>query len=81
VGIGAGILVIAAGAILKFAVHVHTHGFNLHVIGVILMIAGAAAVLLDLIFFTPRRRRTVTTATPTMGTAGQTVVSQTHDYT
>jgi uncharacterized membrane protein YbhN (UPF0104 family) len=34
------ILLIVAGAILRFAVNVHTKGFNLHTIGLILIIAG-----------------------------------------
>jgi uncharacterized oligopeptide transporter (OPT) family protein len=63
-GIGAGILLVAVGAVLTFAVHVTTNGFNLHSIGVILMIAGAVGVLLDVVMFMPRRRRVVTTTTP-----------------
>lgn len=48
--IGTSILLIAIGAILRFAVHVHTSGFNLHTIGVILMIVGVIGILLSLIF-------------------------------
>jgi hypothetical protein len=51
VGIGVSILLIAAGAVLAFAVHVSTSGFNLHTIGWILMIVGAIGVLLSLIFW------------------------------
>ncbi len=40
------ILLIAVGAILRFAVHVHTKGFNLHTVGVILMIAGAIGLVI-----------------------------------
>ncbi len=36
-GLGTSIVVIAAGAILRFAVSVTTTGFNLHTIGVILV--------------------------------------------
>ena len=50
-GIGVSILLIAAGAVLAFAVHVSTSGFNLHTIGWILMIVGAIGVLLSLIFW------------------------------
>lgn len=42
------ILLIAVGAVLRFAVHVHTSGFNLHTVGVILMIAGVIALLLSI---------------------------------
>ena len=40
---GAGIVLVAAGAILRFAVTTtSTHGLNVHVVGVIVMLAGAA---------------------------------------
>ena len=42
------LLLIAAGAILRFATHVHTKGFNLHTIGLILMIVGAIALILSI---------------------------------
>jgi hypothetical protein len=51
VGIGVSILLIAVGAVLAFAVHVSTSGFNLHTIGWILMIVGAIGILLSLIFW------------------------------
>jgi hypothetical protein len=35
------ILLIAVGAILRFATHIHVKGFDLHTVGLILMIAGA----------------------------------------
>ena len=38
--LGTSLFLIAVGAILRFAVHVHTKGFNLHTVGVILMIVG-----------------------------------------
>ena len=50
-GLGVGIFLIAVGAILTFAVHVSTSGFNLHTIGWILMAVGAAGILLSLIFW------------------------------
>jgi hypothetical protein len=47
--IGAGIFLFAVGAILRFALGpVSAHGFNIHVIGVILMAAGAVGALLTL---------------------------------
>jgi hypothetical protein len=57
-GIGAGIFLVAVGAILTFAVNVTATGFNIHTIGVILMIVGIAGILLDLVLFMPRRRQT-----------------------
>jgi uncharacterized membrane protein YbhN (UPF0104 family) len=43
---GGSILLIVVGAILRFAVHVHTKGFNLHTVGLILMIAGALGLII-----------------------------------
>ena len=58
--IGAGLLLIAVGAILRFGVAtVSTHGFGVHTIGDILMIIGAVGVLLWLVVWAPwaRNRR------------------------
>jgi Domain of unknown function (DUF6458) len=46
--IGAGIFLIAVGAILKFATNIHVEGISIDTIGVILMIAGAAGLLIGL---------------------------------
>ena len=50
-GIGVSLLLLAAGAILDFAVTVHTEGFNLNTIGVILMIVGGIGLLFSLFFW------------------------------
>jgi hypothetical protein len=50
-GFGTSIVVIAAGAILRFAVSVTTTGFNLHSIGLILMIVGVLALVLSIVFW------------------------------
>ena len=50
-GIGVSLILIAAGAILAFAVHVTTSGVNLHTIGWILIAVGAVGALLSLIFW------------------------------
>ena len=46
--IGAGIFLIAVGAILKFATNIHVQGVSIDTIGVILMIAGAVGLLIGL---------------------------------
>ena len=46
--IGAGIFLIAVGAILKFATNFHVQGVSIDTVGLILMIAGAAGLLLGL---------------------------------
>ena len=50
-GLGTSMVLIAVGAILRFAVTVTTTGFNLHTIGVILMIVGAVGLVLSMIFW------------------------------
>jgi Domain of unknown function (DUF6458) len=64
-GIGAGIFLIALGAILTFAVNWHVHGLDLHAVGWVLMLAGLAGIILYFIFWNNRRRpRTVVTQQP-----------------
>jgi len=57
--IGAAIFLIAVGAILKFATNVHVQGVSLDTVGLILMIAGAAGLVLGFIqqAMWSRRRR------------------------
>jgi hypothetical protein len=50
-GIGTSLVVFAVGAILRFAVTVTTTGFNIHTIGLILMIVGAVGFVLSLVFW------------------------------
>jgi hypothetical protein len=47
-GLGTSLVLIAVGAILRFAVSVSTSGFNLHTTGVILMIIGGVGLLISL---------------------------------
>ena len=50
-GIGAGVFLIAVGAVLRWAITAHVNGLNLPVIGDILMIVGIAGVVLSLLFW------------------------------
>jgi len=50
-GIGVSLILIAVGAVLAFAVHITGHGFNLHTIGIILLVVGAIGALLSMIFW------------------------------
>ena len=50
-GLGTSLVLIAIGAILDFAVTVNTPGFNVHTVGVVLMVVGALGVLLSLVFW------------------------------
>jgi hypothetical protein len=50
-GVGTSIVVFAVGAILRFATTVHSSNFNVHTIGVILMVVGAVGFLVSIIFW------------------------------
>jgi len=51
-GIGVSLILLAVGAIITFAVHVSTSSaFNLHTIGIILMVVGAIGALLSMVFW------------------------------
>lgn len=53
-----GIVLVAAGAILRFAVPAtYILGLNVHVVGVIVMLAGVIALLLSLLVWGPLSRR------------------------
>ncbi len=56
-GIGTSIFLIAAGAILRYAVTATTEGFNINTAGLILMILGAAGLMFSLIWATTVSRR------------------------
>jgi hypothetical protein len=58
-GIGTSIFLIALGAILKFAVHATLSGISVQTIGVILMVAGLAGIVLSLLWANSARRRGV----------------------
>lgn len=57
--IGASLLLIAIGAILKFAVNTHVNGVDLNAVGIILMIVGVVGLLITLALMTVRRRTDV----------------------
>ena len=51
-GIGLSLILVAVGAIITFAVHVSTSSaFNLHTIGIILLVVGVIGVVLSVIFW------------------------------
>jgi hypothetical protein len=50
-GMGASLIMIAAGAILAFAVHTSTSGFSIHTVGIILLVVGIIGALLSAIFW------------------------------
>jgi hypothetical protein len=56
--LGTSLFLIAIGAVLRFAVTVSTHGFNIHTIGVILMVVGAVGFVISLLWMTMWADRT-----------------------
>lgn len=50
-GIGVSLILIAVGAVLAFAVHVTTTGFNVNTVGYILLVVGAIGALISLVFW------------------------------
>jgi uncharacterized membrane protein required for colicin V production len=50
-GMGVSLVLVAVGAVLAFAVHVTGNGFNIHTIGIILLVVGAIGVLTSMIFW------------------------------
>ena len=62
-GLGASLILIAAGAILAFAVETEVSGVDIDVIGWILLIVGIVGALLSMLFWSSwggfRRRETV----------------------
>jgi hypothetical protein len=64
-GIGVSLILIAAGAILTWAVTATVSGVNIHTVGVILLVIGIVGLVLSLVFwstlggFGGRRRTTV----------------------
>jgi uncharacterized membrane protein len=64
-GIGVSVFLIAAGAIMAFAVEVeNSNGFDINTVGVILMIAGAIGLVWTAMIWGPRRRETVVEEEP-----------------
>ena len=80
-GIGTSLVIFAVGAILRFAVAVTTTSFNIHTVGVILMIVGGIGFLISLAFWSSwggfggssgtRRRTTVSGPTGTTTTTSE----------
>jgi hypothetical protein len=58
-GIGASLFMLAAGAILAFAVDFTLAGIDIYVVGIILMVVGGLGLILSLVFMSGQRRRVV----------------------
>lgn len=61
--LGTGIVLFVIGAILAFALNVQVSWIDLHLVGYILMIAGAVGIILGIVLMSRRRRTVATTRT------------------
>lgn len=77
-GIGIGVVLLVAGAILTFAVNVHIAGVDIHIVGWILMAAGLLSLIIGVAVQLPRRRRNRSTAVTT-DQAGRQYVTERDD--
>ena len=75
-GIGLGVFLIVAGAILAFGVKAQFNDFDLTTIGYIIMGGGVLVLLLSLLIFMPRTRRSRSTAITTDAYGRQGVVER-----
>jgi hypothetical protein len=84
-GTGTSLVILAVGAVMRFAISVTATGFNIHTIGVILMIVGGVGLLLSIGFWNSwggfgggsnrKRRTTVDTPSGTTTTSSEERVS------
>jgi hypothetical protein len=65
-----GLVLLALGAILTFAIDDRISGVDLSAVGVILMVVGAVATLVDLLALAPRRRSSRSVISETAAPAG-----------
>ena len=71
-----GIVLGIVGAIMRFAVTVHTSGFNIHEAGVILLVVGIVAAVVGLVLLTLGGRSRSITQESVQSTPGGQVRSQ-----
>lgn len=78
---GFGVVLVVIGAILRFAITVHTSGFNIHKIGDILLLVGIVLVIVSLAIIAMGSRTRTTTRTDVRATPdGQQRVEQRDDW-
>lgn len=75
-GIGLGVFLIVAGAILAFGVKANLTDFDLTTIGYILMGGGVLVIILSAAFLMPRNRRARSTTVTTDSLGRQAVVER-----
>ncbi len=77
--LGTGIVLFVIGAILAFALNVQLSWVDLHLVGYILMIAGAVGIILGIVLLTRRRQSVATSRTVVDPATGERVSRRTTD--
>ncbi|GIT78994.1 hypothetical protein LLS1_06630 [Leifsonia sp. LS1] len=75
--LGTGIVLFVIGAILAFALNVQVDWIDLHLVGYILMAAGAVGIILGIVMMSRRRRSVATTRTAVDPATGERVTRRT----
>jgi uncharacterized membrane protein YidH (DUF202 family) len=76
-----GVVLVIVGAILRFAVTVHTSGFNIHKVGDIMLLVGILLVILSVVIMAMGGRSRSTTRTDVRETpSGQQRTEQRDDW-
>ena len=80
-GLGFSLVLIAAGAIMKWAITVNNpHGFNINTAGLILLIVGIVGLLASIAYMAASRRRTNVVHEGPVGGAQRTTYSEPPTY-
>jgi membrane-bound ClpP family serine protease len=74
--IGSGIALFVIGAILAFAVNIQVDAVDLHLIGYLLMGAGAVVFIIGIIFLVRKRESVTTTRTNVDPASGESIQQQ-----
>jgi uncharacterized membrane protein YgdD (TMEM256/DUF423 family) len=78
---GLAVVLVVIGAIMRFAVSVHTSGFNIHKIGDILLLVGIILFIVSILVLVLGARRRVTTRTDVRATpTGEERVQERDDW-
>ncbi len=75
-GIGVSVFLLAIGAILTFATNIQVSGLDLDAVGVILMLAGVVGIVLFLVVFAPRNRRTAVVEDEAVRSPRRTIIEE-----
>ncbi len=75
--LGTGIVLFVIGAILAFALNIQVSWIDLHLVGYILMIAGAVGIIIGIVLLTRRRQSVATSRTAVDPVTGERVSRRT----